>query len=123
MLTVRDVEASSRWYRQLLDAKSGHGGKEYEVLIGPAGPLLQLHHWGAHEHPGMGDPNAAPRGYGVTLFFQTDTFEAAVARARDLRAQILDGPKVNPNAKHRELWVRDPDGYAVVLHSPRGDVG
>jgi hypothetical protein len=29
---VRDVEASSRFYQQALDAKSGHGGKEYEQL-------------------------------------------------------------------------------------------
>jgi catechol 2,3-dioxygenase-like lactoylglutathione lyase family enzyme len=123
MLTVRDPEASSRFYQRLLDAKSGHGGKEYEVLLGRAGPLLQLHHWGAHEHPGMGDPDAAPRGYGVTLFFETEAFDAAVARARALQAKILDGPMVNPNAKHRELWIQDPDGYTVVLNSPRGDVG
>jgi catechol 2,3-dioxygenase-like lactoylglutathione lyase family enzyme len=123
MLTVRDVEASSRFYQRLLLAKSGHGGKEYEVLLGRAGPLLQLHHWGAHEHPGMGDPDAAPHGYGVTLFFQVDDFEGAVARARALGAEIADGPKTNPNAKHRELWIRDPDGYSVVLHSARGDVG
>jgi hypothetical protein len=29
---VRDVEASSRFYQQALDAKSGHGGKEHEQL-------------------------------------------------------------------------------------------
>ena len=25
---------------------------------------------------------------------------------------------VNPNAKQRELWLRDPDGYTVVLAGP-----
>jgi hypothetical protein len=25
---------------------------------------------------------------------------------------------VNPNAGHREMWLRDPDGYLVVLAEP-----
>jgi hypothetical protein len=25
---------------------------------------------------------------------------------------------VNPNAKQRELWLRDPDGHTVVLAGP-----
>jgi hypothetical protein len=24
----------------------------------------------------------------------------------------------NPNAGHREIWLRDPDGYLVVLAEP-----
>jgi len=28
--------------------------------------------------------------------------------------------KVNPNAHHHELWLRDADGYVVVLASPDG---
>jgi hypothetical protein len=42
----------------------------------------------------------------------------AVARARELRADILEEPHVNPNANHRECWLRDPDGYVVVLAGP-----
>lgn len=49
-------------------------------------------------------------------------FTAAVARARELRSEILEGPKVNPNANHRELWLRDLDGYVVVLASGYGDL-
>ena len=30
--------------------------------------------------------------------------------------------KINPNAQHRELWLRDGDGYVVVLASPDGSV-
>jgi hypothetical protein len=29
---------------------------------------------------------------------------------------------VNPRPRHRELWLRDPDGYVVVLASPDGSV-
>jgi len=44
-----------------------------------------------------------------------------VARARELDAPILLDVHRNPNANHRELRIRDPDGYTVVLASPDGD--
>jgi hypothetical protein len=58
----------------------------------------------------------------VLLWFQVEDFEAAVSRAHALPAEVLDGPQVNPNANHREIWVRDLDGYVVVLASRYGDV-
>jgi catechol 2,3-dioxygenase-like lactoylglutathione lyase family enzyme len=58
----------------------------------------------------------------VLLWFQDDGFDAAVARALALGAEILEEPHVNPNAKHREIWLRDPDGYVVVLAGARGDL-
>jgi catechol 2,3-dioxygenase-like lactoylglutathione lyase family enzyme len=124
MIVVADVEASSRWYRKLLGCRSGHGGKEYEQLVDAEGALLlQLHRWDAHEHPHMGNPRRKPYGNGVLLWFETAAFDAALARARRLEVEIIDGPLVNPNARHREVWIRDPDGYVVVLASPYGDVG
>ena len=123
LIAVRDVEASRRWYQRLLGCKSGHGGTEYEQLIDHGGKLiLQLHDWDAHEHPHMGNPAARPYGNGVLLWFQVEDFGVAVDRARALSAEILEGPRVNPNANHREIWVRDPDGYVVVLASAYGDL-
>ena len=43
MLMVRDVEASSRWYQQLLGLASDHGGPEYERLLADGELVLQLH--------------------------------------------------------------------------------
>jgi len=122
MVVVEDVEASSRWFQGVLGCKSGHGGKEYEVLV-DADPnaILQLHHWDAHEHPHLGDPKL-PRGNGLLLWFAVQDFDAAVARAGGAKATVLDGPKVNPNAKHREIWLKDPNGYTVVLSGRRGDL-
>ena len=60
LIAVRDVEASSAWYRRLLGCQSGHGGREYEQLVRDGELLMQLHHWGDHDHPNLGDPNAAP---------------------------------------------------------------
>jgi len=39
----------------------------------------------------------------------------------DLGAEVLEGPLVNVNAQHREVWIRDPDGYTVVVAGPPGD--
>jgi catechol 2,3-dioxygenase-like lactoylglutathione lyase family enzyme len=122
LIAVRDVEASSRWYQRLLGCKSGHGGAEYERLVEGEKLILQLHHWAADEHPHIGDPAIKPYGNGVLLWFQIEDFDAAVARARALLAEILEGPKVNRNANHREIWLRDLDGYTVVLASAYGEV-
>jgi catechol 2,3-dioxygenase-like lactoylglutathione lyase family enzyme len=114
---VRDVEASSRWYQQVLGCQSGHGGPEYERLLYDGEIVLQLHAWDTHDHPHLGDPDARPLGNGVLVWFQVDAFDAAVQRARALGASFLEEPHVNPSAGHRECWIRDPDGYKVVLAS------
>lgn len=123
LIAVREVQASSRWYQRLLGCRSGHEGTEYQQLVDAGGKLiLQLHAWDAHEHPHMGDPATKPYGNGVLLWFQIDDFDAAVGRARALAAEILEGPQVNPNANHREIWLRDLDAYVIVLASAYGDV-
>lgn len=123
LIAVRDVEASSRWYQRLLSCESAHGGPEYERLVFDGELILQLHDWDREEHPHLGDPDAKPYGNGVLLWFQTDEFDAAIARAHELGAEIVEGPRVNPNARHRECWIRDPDGYVVVLAGAPGDLG
>ncbi|WP_439889257.1 VOC family protein [Pseudomonas sp. MBLB4123] len=123
LLAVRDVEASSRWYQSLLDCRSGHGGPDYEQLVSAGRMILQLHHWDAHQHPHLGDPQRRPYGNGVVLWFQTDHFDRAVQRIQALAATVLEGPQVNRNANHREIWLRDPDGYVVVIAGAYGDLG
>jgi hypothetical protein len=56
------------------------------------------------------------------LWFAVQDFDAAVSRARAVNATVLEGPKVNPNAQHREIWLKDPNGYTVVVSGQRGDV-
>ena len=85
--------------------------------------IMQLHDWDAHAHPHLGSPQSRPYGNGVLLWFQTDGFDAAMARITALGAEVLEGPKINPNAKHREVWLRDPDGYVVVVAGRYGDLG
>jgi catechol 2,3-dioxygenase-like lactoylglutathione lyase family enzyme len=128
LIAVRDVEVSSRWYQRLLGARSDHGGKEYERLVAPDGRLvLQLHAWEVgHEHGAIGD-EAKPHGNGVLLWFEIEDFDRAVARASKLGAEVVLPPHRNPpdgepgGPAHREIWLRDPDGYTVVLASPDGE--
>jgi catechol 2,3-dioxygenase-like lactoylglutathione lyase family enzyme len=116
LIVVRDVEAASRWYCELLGATSGHGGPDYErVMIGEEF-VMQLHAWDVHEHEFLGDPKL-PVGNGVLLWFEVADFEGAVARARKLGATVLEDVHENPGAEHVEIWLRDPDGYVVVLAS------
>jgi hypothetical protein len=84
--------------------------------------VLQLHAWDVHAHPNLCDASAAPHGFGVLLWFQLGAFDAAVERARELGAAILEGPYVKPRANHRECWI-SPDDYVVVLAGDTADVG
>jgi catechol 2,3-dioxygenase-like lactoylglutathione lyase family enzyme len=128
LIAVSNVEASSRWYQYLLGCQSAHGGPEYERLVANGVLILQLHQWNvAHHHGRIGDPALRPYGNGVLLWFEVEDFDAAVARAGELRAPIVLPPHRNPPAgepggpAHRECWLRDPDGYTVVLASPDGE--
>ena len=128
LIAVRDVEASSRWYQQLLGLRSDHGGPHYERLLSDGALVLQLHNWDTdHDHGRIGDPADQP-GNGVLLWFgEVADFDAAVARASQLDAPVVLAPHRNPpegqgnGPAHRELWITDPDGYTVVIASPDGE--
>ena len=132
LIVCRDVRASSAFYERLLGCTNGHGGTEYARLYDPKlhhtqwgsdGLILQLHCWEEdHHHGNMGDEKL-PIGNGVLVWFEVDDFDACVTRAREMKATIVLDVHVNPNAHHRELWVKDPDGYTVVVASPDGDAG
>ena len=128
LIAVHDVEAASRWYQTLLGVTSGHGGAEYERLLADDRLVMQLHRWDAeHGHGAIGDPDDRPYGNGALLWFEIDDFDAAVDRADALGAAVVLGPLRNPpegepgGPAHRELWLRDLDGYTVVLASPDGE--
>lgn len=126
LIAVTDVEASSRWYQRLLGCESAHGGPEYERLVSGGTLILQLHAFRVEHHHGpIGDPKHKPYGNGVLLWFEIDDFDAAIARAEAMDAEIVMPRLRNPpdgdgGPNHWECWLRDPDGYGVVLASPDG---
>ncbi|HEX3461136.1 MAG TPA: VOC family protein [Acidimicrobiales bacterium] len=128
LIAVGDVEASSRWYQFLLGVESAHGGPNYERLEVGGDLVLQLHNFEVeHDHGRIGDPDDRPYGNGVLLWFEVEDYDAAVARAAELAADVVVPSHRNPpegepgGPAHRELWIRDPDGYTVVLASPDGE--
>jgi predicted enzyme related to lactoylglutathione lyase len=128
LLAVSDVEAASRWYQHLLGLVSDHGGPEYERLLAGGTLVLQLHRMDVgHHHGTIGDPTV-PLGNGVLVWFgEVSDFDDVVRRAEDLGAEVVRVPHRNPpegggnGPGHRELWVRDLDGYTVVVASPDGE--
>ena len=118
LIAVPDVEASSRWYQQALGLTSGHGGPNYERLLAGDELVLQLHDQEVeHHHGAIVDP-AVPVGNGVLLWFAVDDLDGTVERIRALGAEVVMEPTENPGAGHREYWVRDPDGYTLVVAGP-----
>ena len=126
LIAVTDVEASSRWYQRLLGCESAHGGAEYERLVSNGQLILQLHSFEVEHHHGpIADAGDKPYGNGVLLWFETDDFDAAMARAEAMQAEIVMPRHRNPHTgnagpNHWECWLRDPDGYVVVIASPDG---
>jgi catechol 2,3-dioxygenase-like lactoylglutathione lyase family enzyme len=125
LIAVRDVRASARWYQQLLglDALPDHPHRDiYDRLYCGENLILQLHAWDAENHPNLVNRDSAQPGHGVLLWFEVDDFDAAVERARSLNAEVIEEPQINPAPNHWEMWLRDPDGYVVVIASPDGEV-
>ena len=62
------------------------------------------------------------------LWFELDDFDAAVARADELKVKILrplhrNSPNGRGDLNHCECWLREPNRYSVVLASPDGTRG
>ena len=124
LIAVRNVEASSRWYARLLGAQRLGGdthGNLYDRVLSRGRLILQLHAWDEENHPNLVGEKSAPLGHGVLLWFELGDFDAAVKRARAMKATVVEEPHVNPAPQHREMWLRDPDGYVVVIASPDGE--
>jgi catechol 2,3-dioxygenase-like lactoylglutathione lyase family enzyme len=121
MLQVADVEASSRWYQNVLGLTSGHGGAEFEMLMHGDDHLLNLHRLDAHEHGFATPASGSTRGAGVSLWFETsdrEAFESLFRHAAESGATVLEGARWNPQAHHHEATLTDLDGYVVAIHSP-----
>lgn|SRR5215203_1068061 len=100
LVCVTDVEASSRWYQRLLRCRGAHGGSHYEQLVKDGSLILQLHSFDVEHHHGpIGNPADRP---------------TAMVCCTGSRWMTSTHPK------HWECWMRDPDGYTVVIASPYG---
>ncbi|MGA7409134.1 MAG: VOC family protein [Bryobacteraceae bacterium] len=129
LIAVTDVEASSNWYQRLLGCQSNHGGPAYEQLVSNGQLVLQLHSFEVeHDHGPIGDRTDKPYGNGVLLWFEVDDIDAVIERSYAMDVEIVLPKHRNPpdgagGPNHWEYWLRDPDGYVVVVASPYGSAG
>ena len=113
MLFAKDVAATSQWYQDFLGMQSGHGGSEFEMLMGGDTLLLQLHELDAdHDH---GVSTNRPLGHGVLVFVHVEDPRRALARARELGIEVVSDLQYNQQAHMTEFTVRDPNGYAICI--------
>jgi catechol 2,3-dioxygenase-like lactoylglutathione lyase family enzyme len=118
LVCVSNVPASSAWYQAVLGATSAHGGEHYDQLVVDGEIVLQLHDDADDaNHAPLVDPSTV-RGNGVVLWFEVADIEAATKRARLVDANVEREPFENVYARQQELWLRDPDGYRVVIAGP-----
>jgi catechol 2,3-dioxygenase-like lactoylglutathione lyase family enzyme len=117
IIAVGDVARSLQWYQRLFGQTPTPPAHDYfgQVLDDDGTVLLCLHAWGAHDHPTLSHAERATPGHGLLLFFRLDDFDDAVARARALAGALELEPEVNPATRTREIALRDPDGYYVML--------
>lgn len=118
LICVTDVERASRWFQQTPGFASAHGGPDYEQLTSEGVMVLQLHRWNAHAHPFLGDPSMKPWGHGTVLWFLSPAVDQAYERAVRAGAEVLEALHLNPRAQHLEFWLREPNGYVVVVAGP-----
>jgi catechol 2,3-dioxygenase-like lactoylglutathione lyase family enzyme len=117
IIGVADVALSFKWYQSLFGQRATSPAHDYfgQLCDEDGTVLLCLHRWGDHGHPSLTSPARAEPGNGLLLFFRVDDFDQALARARALVTKLEEEPHVNPNTGTKELALRDPDGYYVML--------
>lgn len=120
MLVVSDVEASSRWYQEVLGLASGHGGVHFEMLMDGDELALCLHHPDVSRHPVVPDPAGKVPGAGVLVYFTVDDVHAVFERAVAASAEIFEEPHENQVSHAVEFSMRDPDGYPITISKPFG---
>lgn len=121
LIAVRDVRASTRWYEQVLGCQSlGASDHDdvYQRLYSGRELVMQLHSWDDENHPNLVDRERAPLSHGVVLWFEVVDFDERLEMIRAIQAEVLVEPFHNQYAGHREVWIRDPDGYVIGLASP-----
>lgn len=120
MIAVRDVQASGRFYARLLGGLSGHGGDEYEQILVDGRLVLQLHDLQPDANHGPLREEGIKPGNGVLLWFITEDFQAQLHRLRVMDVVPEREPAINPFSRSPEVWLRDPDGYQIVIAGPSG---
>jgi catechol 2,3-dioxygenase-like lactoylglutathione lyase family enzyme len=115
IIAVKDIEASSNWYRKIFGFRNNHGGDHFSVLVSDDEEIiLCLHKWNEHNHPTMTDPGITP-GNGLLLYFRTESMSNIYQNALEAGCVIEQDIHLNKNSLRKEFSFRDPDGYYLTV--------
>lgn len=115
IIAVENVERSSKWYQELLNCKSNHGGNTFEVLSDENDTtILCLHKWGDHEHPTLAD-STIRSGNGLILYFRVSDLDEIWENAKSLNVFVEEAPNLNKSSGKNEFSIRDLDGYYLLI--------
>jgi catechol-2,3-dioxygenase len=115
IIAVQDVAKSSKWYQDLLNLKSKHGGDSFEMLANENETvILCLHKWDEHDHPTMKDPSIEV-GNGLILYFRVSDLKEVWERATKLSLDYEQEPHLNENSGQQQFSLRDLDGYYLMI--------
>ena len=110
-LAVKDIEASTAWYRDVL------GFTVVFTMPGPGGASLVHLRWAKYADLMLrsGPTPEGPLGVGVVLNFAVaENLDAIAAKARDHGVRFVSAPADRPwNA--RDFTIADPDGYSLTF--------
>lgn len=103
LLTVKDLDTSIHFYRDVLGLTLDQQYKTFAVLrAGEFGVYLSTKPW-------LFDKQGAEKGAGIFPHFEIDHMDALVARLKSSGVTILQEPKTYSWGK--ECFALDPDGY------------
>ena len=103
LLTVKDLDASIHFYRNILGLTLDQQYKTFAMLrAGEFGVYLDTKPWPF-------DKQGTEKGAGIFPHFEVDNMAALVARLKSSRVTILQEPKSYSWGK--ECFALDPDGY------------
>ena len=107
IIAVKNVVESSKWYQDIFDLRSKHGGDEFDILVDKNDEvILCLHKWGEHEHPTMQTSNMNG-GNGLILYFRTKNMEQIREKLRVKNHNVEREIELNPNSRRKEYSFRD----------------
>ena len=116
VLTVHDVERTSRFYQDVLGMEEVifGGGRcalhfgQQKINLQPVGAVSELS--GQEQVPGTAD-----------LCFLVESLDAAIARLSAASVTIVEGPVFRTGASSPILsvYIRDPDGNLIELSQPQ----
>lgn len=115
VIAVKDIVASSTWYKQIFGLKTNQDSDHFAVLLSDDNEvMICLHNWLQDNHPTMMNPDIEV-GNGLLLYFRTDQMNRIYENAIKAGCEIEEEIHLNGNSGKREFSLRDPDGYYLTV--------